>query len=207
MKRNLVIMGIISTMLSVLGCSPNGKKNDEKITQSIEEFNNRKIYTKLSEEIIDNTSDDKLLQLVFDNLSQKNFEDYENEFANVMSWNKSKQAIYMIWTLESEVNNGGYNQFYFNSSGQFYKYLPDALKLVGANKYAELTKRGNETFEKENPKITQHQDGTIEGFSKSYEDNPLNKFDEEFYKLYETENLQQLQVDFIRKHKTEFIDN
>ncbi|MGE6355326.1 DMP19 family protein [Flavobacterium sp. NPDC079362] len=194
-------------MLSVLGCSPNGKKNDKKITQSIEEFNNKKIYTKLSEEIIDNTSDDKLLQLVFDNLSQKNFEDYENEFANVMSWNKSKQAIYMIWTLESEVNNGGYNQFYFNSSGQFYKYLPDALKLVGANKYAELTKRGNEIFEKENPKITQHQDGTIEGFSKSYEDNPLNKFDEEFYKLYETENLQQLQVDFIIKHKTEFIDN
>ncbi|WP_228520557.1 DUF4375 domain-containing protein [Flavobacterium sp. CSZ] len=207
MKRNLVIMGIISTILSVFGCSPNGKKNDEKITQSIEEFNNRKIYTKLTEELLDNTSDDKLLQLVFDNLSQKNSEHYENEFANVMSWNKSKQAIYIIWVLESEVNNGGYNQFYFNSSGQFYKYLPDALKLVGANKYSELTKRANETFEKENPKITQHQDGTIEGFSKSYEDNPLNKFDDEFYKLYETENLQQLQVDFIRKHKTEFIDN
>lgn len=85
--------------------------------------------------------------------------------------------------------------------------MPDALKLVEANKYSELTKRANETFEKENPKITQHQDGTIEGFSKSYEDNPLNKFDDEFYKLYETENLQQLQVDFIRKHKTEFIDN
>ena len=183
------------------------KNNDEKITQSIEEFNNRKICTKLSEELIDNTSDDKLLQLVFDNLSQKNSEDYENEFATVMSWNKSKQAIYMIWALESEVNNGGYNQFYFNSSGQFYKYLPDALKLVGANKYSELMKRANETFAKENPKITQHQDGTIEGFSKSYEDNPLNKFDDEFYKLYETENLQQLQVDFIRKHKTEFIDN
>ena len=206
MKRNLVIMGIISTILSVFGCSPNGKKNDEKITQSIEKFNNRIIYTKLTDELIDNTSDDKLLQLVFDNLSQKNSEDYENEFATVMSWNKSKQAIYMIWALESEVNNGGYNQFYFNSSGQFYKYLPDALKLVGANKYYELTKRANETFEKENPKITQHQDGTIEGFSKSYEDNPLNKFDDEFYKLYGTENLQQLQVDFIRKHKTEFID-
>ena len=199
-------MGIISTILSVFGCSPNGKKNDEKITQSIEKFNNRIIYTKLTDELIDNTSDDKLLQLVFDNLSQKNSEDYENEFATVMSWNKSKQAIYMIWALESEVNNGGYNQFYFNSSGQFYKYLPDALKLVGANKYYELTKRANETFEKENPKITQHQDGTIEGFSKSYEDNPLNKFDDEFYKLYGTENLQQLQVDFIRKHKTEFID-
>lgn len=95
----------------------------------------------------------------------------------------------MIWALEAEVNNGGYNQFYFNSSGQFYKHLPDALKLVGAPKFADLTKRANNTFEKENPKITQHQDGTIEGFSKSYDENPLNKFDDEFYDLYETENL------------------
>ncbi len=207
MKRNLVIMGIISTILSVFGCSPKAKKDDEKITQSIEEFNNRKIHSKLTEELIDNTSDDKLLQLIFDNLSQKSSEDYENEFETVMSWNKSKQAIYMIWALESEVNNGGYNQFYFNSSGQFYKYLPDALKLVGANKFSDLTKHANITFEKENAKIKQYQDGTIEGFSKSYEDNPLNKFDDEFYDLYKTENLEQIQVDFIRKHKTEFIDN
>ncbi len=78
--------------------------------------------------------------------------------------------------------------------------------MVGANKFADLTKRANDTFEKENPKITQHQDGTIEGFSKSYEDNPLNKFDDEFYDLYKTENLQQIQVTFIRKHKAEFID-
>ena len=123
-----------------------------------------------------------------------------------MNWNKPRQAIYMIWLLEAEVNNGGYNQFYFNSSGQFYKHLPDALKLVGADKFAELTKKANNIYEKENTKITKDQDGAIEGFSKSYDDNPLNKFDDEFYELYKTENLQQIQVDFIRKHKTEFID-
>lgn len=50
-------------------------------------------------------------------------------------------------------------------------------------------------------KITKHQDGTIEGFSKSYDENPLNDFDTEFYELYQTENLQQIQVDYIRKIK------
>ncbi|WP_245752183.1 DMP19 family protein [Algoriella xinjiangensis] len=160
----------------------------------------------MTEQIIDITSDENLLQVVFDNLSEKQPTNYENEYETVMSWNKSRQAIYMIWVLEGEVNNGGYNQFYFNSSRQFYKHLPDALKLVGANKFSDLTKRANETFEKENPKITQHQDGTLEGFSKSYDDNPLNKFDDEFYALYENENLQQFQIDYIRKHKNEFID-
>lgn len=214
MKRTLLIMGIIATLLNLFGCSGQTKKDDgklpknidEQLSKSIEDFKNRPIHNKLTEQIIDTTSDDNLLQVVFDNLSVKQPKDYEKEYETVMSWNKSRQAIYMIWALEAEVNNGGYNQFYFNSSGQFYKHLPDALKFVGANKFADLTERANSTFEKENPKITQHQDGTLEGFSKSYEDNPLNKFDDEFYKLYETENLQHIQVEFIKKHKTEFID-
>ena len=179
---------------------------NEQLANSVEAFKNRPIHKELTEQIIDTTADENLLQVVFDNLSEKQTTDYEKEYETVMSWNKSRQAIYMIWALEAEVNNGGYNQFYSNSSGQFYKHLSDALKLVGANKFADLTKRANETFEKENPKITQHQDGTLEGFSKSYDDNPLNKFDDEFYDLYKTENLQQVQVDFIRKHKTEFTD-
>lgn len=156
--------------------------------------------------MIDTSSDDNLLQIVFDNLSLEMPKDYEKECETVMSWNKSKQAIYMIWVLEAEVNNGGFNQFFFNSSRQYYKHLPEALKFVGANKFADLTERANSIFEKENQKITQHQDGTLEGFSKSYEDNPLNKFDDEFFKLYKTENLLHIQVEFIKKHRTEFID-
>jgi len=179
---------------------------DQQISKSIEDFKNRPIHKNLTEQIIDTTSDDNLLQVVFDNLSAKQPTDYQKEYETVLSWNKSRQAIYMIWVLEAEVNNGGYNQFYFNSGGQFYKHLPDVLLLVWANKFADLTMRANNTFEKENPKITQHQDGTIEGFSKSYDDNPLNKFDDVFYELYKMENLQKLQVTFIRNYKTEFID-
>ncbi len=207
-------MGLITTILHLFGCWGQTKKDDgkrskemeEQIANSVEAFNNRPIYKELTEEIIDTTSDDNLLQVVFDNLYEKQPADYEKEYETVMTWNKSKQAIYMIWALEAEVNNGGYNQFYFNSSGQFYKHLPDALRLVGATTFADLTERANETFEKENPKITQHQDGTLEGFNKSYEDNPLNKYDDAFYDLYKTENLQQIQVDYIRKNKKEFID-
>ena len=214
MKRAFIIMGIISTILNLLGCSvqttkENGKLSKEtelQLKKSIDTLKNRPIYKKLTEQMIDTTSDDNLLQVVFDNLSERQPTDYEKEYETVMGWNKSRQAIYIIWALEAEVNNGGYNQFYFSSSGKFYKHLPEALRLVGAANFADLTKRANDTFEKENPKITQHQDGTLEGFSKSYDDNPLNKFDDEFYELYKTENLQQIQVDFIRKHITEFID-
>jgi Domain of unknown function (DUF4375) len=210
----LIAIGFISTILKLFGCSGQAKKDDgglpketqDQLANSIETFKNRPTHKKLTNQIIDSTPDQDLLQVVFDNLSEKRPTDYKKEYETVMSWNKSRQAIYMIWLLESEVNNGGYNQFYFNSSGQFYKHLPEALKFIGANKFADLTKQANDTFLRENSKITQHQDGTLEGFSKSYDDNSLNKFDQQFYKLYKTENLQQLQVDFIRKNKTEFID-
>ena len=111
----------------------------------------------------------------------------------------------MIWLLEAEVNNGGFNQFYANSSGEFYKFVPDALKLVGAVKFADLAQRANDTYDKEYKKITKHQDGSLEGFSKSYEDNPLEKYDDEFYDL-DDESLPDLQIAYIRKHKADFID-
>lgn len=213
-KRRIIIIGVITATLNLFSCSGQIKKDDgklseeldEQIANSVDAFKNRPIHKKLTEQIIDTTSNDNLLQVIFDNLSEKQPTDYKKEYETTMSWNKSRQAIYMIWLLEAEVNNGGYNQFYSNSSGQFYKHLPDALKLIGANKFADLTKRANETFERENPKITQHQDGTLEGFNKSYDGNPLNRYDDEFYNLYKIENLQQIQVDFIRKNKKEFID-
>ena len=214
MMRFLILMGFITTVLNIFGCAgqPMGDREKvsnetkEQITKSFDSFKNRPIHKKLTEQIIDTTSNDRLLQLIFDNLLERQSTDHKKEYETVMSWNKSRQAIYMIWELEGEVNNGGYNQFYFNSSGQFYKHLPNALKLVGANRFADLTQRANVTFEKENPKITQLQGGTIEGFSESYENNPLNKFDDEFFNLYKKEYLQKIQVDFIRKHKIEFID-
>jgi hypothetical protein len=196
MRTPIITIGIIIMILNLFGCSERTKQNNNKPS----------IQTPLTEQIIDTTSDDMLLEVVYDNLFRKLSAAYDKEYEIVLSWNKSRQAIYMISRLEAEVNNGGYNQFYFNSSGQFAAALPEALKLVGATKFADLTERANSTFVKEKSKITEDQDGTVEGFSKSYENNPLNKFDEEFYKLNEVENLQKIQVDYIRKNKKEFTD-
>lgn len=210
--RSIIILTMLTALVKLFGCSGQTKKSGlskemkEQLAQSVDAFKNRSIHATLTAQIIDTTSDDNLLQVVFDNLSAKLSSNPENENETVMTWNKSRQAIYMIWLLEAEVNNGGCNQFYFNSSGQFYKHLPEALKLVGALKFSALTEQANSTYEKENEKITKHRDETLEGFSKSDEDNPLNEYDDKFYELYQEENLQKIQVEYIRKHKDEFVD-
>ena len=204
---------MFKSLLKLFGRSGQSKKKgglskevQDQITNSIEAFKNRTIHKTLTAQIIDSTPDENLLQVVFDNLCEKLPSDYEKEYQTVMTWNKSRLAIYVIWLLEAEVNNGGFNQFYCNSSGQFYELLPDALRLIGANKFAELTASANDIYEKEYKKITEHQDGSLEGFSKSYEDNPLNDCDDKFFELYNDENLLQLQLDYIRKYKIEFED-
>lgn len=206
---------MLSFILKLFGCA-NPKNNNSEISgkdsmdaiimKSVEDFKNRVIYEKMTVQIIDSTSDDKLLQTIFDNLCEKLPKDYTEEYTAVASFPKSKQAIYIIWLLEAEVNNGGFNQFYSNSSGQFAKLAPDALKMIGAPKFLNLVERANAIYQREYDKITKFQDGSIEGFSKSYDDNPLNSLDSEFYELCNEEDLQKLQVDFIRKNKQEFVD-
>lgn len=207
-------MGILSAILSFFGSSNQTRKEEEQFSKemeallatSFEAFNSRPIHTELTEEIINQTADEDLLQVIFDHLITKQPTNDNDELHTILSWNKSRQAIYMIWILEAEVNNGGFNQFYYNSSGAFYPYLPDALSLVGATHFAQLTKQANAIFESEHPSITQHQDGTLQGFSQSYDDNPLNDLDDQFYDLYATEQLEQLQIEYIRENVTDFID-
>lgn len=78
----------------------------------------RPIYKELTGQIIDTSADDKLLQIVIDNLCEKLPSNYD-AYRTVLTWNKSRQAIYMIGSLEAEVNNGDYNQFYFTQSDVF----------------------------------------------------------------------------------------
>jgi len=78
---------------------------------------------------------------------------------------------------------------------------------MGADKYASLALRANFEYAKDKEKITKYQDGSSEGFSKSYENNPLNAFDDEFYKLDSADNLVKLQAAFIRINKNSFADH
>ncbi len=178
--------------------------SNDKFLKIIENFNNRPIYKELTAKIINSTSDDDLLQTIFDNLIEKLPTRIRKEYKTIMAWNKSRQAIYIIWILEAEVNNGGFNQFYSNPSKIFYKHLPEALQLVGATHLAKLTQQANDIYT--NKAITKHQNQTLEEFSKSYDDNPLNDLDNLFYELSISKDLRQKQIKYIRKYKNDFID-
>jgi Domain of unknown function (DUF4375) len=49
-----------------------------------------------------------------------------------------------IWEVESEVNNGGFAQYFLNSSAESASFLVEALETVGAPKTAAICKRAIE---------------------------------------------------------------
>ena len=202
---SLAMFGSSNGTIKVNKSKEMSTSNDENI-QIIQKYLNRKVYKDLTKEIINQTPDDQLTTVIFDNISSKLPKDYKKEYKTILTLSKGRQAIYTIWCVEGEVNNGGFNQFYFNSSGQYAQLAPEAFKLVGADKLAEVMLRTNNIYETNKKSIKRLQDGTLEGFNESYKDNPLNKLDHEFYELSKTEDLNQLQISFIKNNIDQFID-
>jgi hypothetical protein len=54
---------------------------------------------------------------------------------------KEERYVLAIEALEREVNNGGYGQFFLNSSHDFVDVIVEALEAVGCPKVAALTRR------------------------------------------------------------------
>lgn len=200
-------MIILSSILSFFGFKKKEEISDANliIEQSFEEYNNRAIYKKLTKQTLDSITDDKLEQTIFDNIYEIIGDDYENELINVKKLTKGQQAFFSTWIIEGEVNNGGFIQFYFNSSGQYAEMVEIGFKTIGAEKHAELTSRANTIYSENKERLAEFDDGTVESFSESYKDNPLNKLDDEFYKLGNTESISDLRVKYIREHLKEFI--
>ena len=51
---------------------------------------------------------------------------------------EEEQTIVFIEALEREINNGGFSQFFFNSSGNDVAETVEALKKVGSSKFLSL---------------------------------------------------------------------
>lgn len=62
-----------------------------------------------------------------------------------------ERLLVAIWGLEADVNNGGFDQYYFNSYGDFAAETPSLLRTIGAHQAANLVERANSAFGHEGP--------------------------------------------------------
>lgn len=114
------------------------------------------------------------------------FEDACSRFTgdNFESLAERDQILVTIWGLEADVNNGGFDQYYFNSSGDQAWFAPTALRRIGATRMASIVERANAKFGKAGPptdsnerqsalfEITDSDEDTWDGLDREFYDYP-----------------------------------
>lgn len=94
------------------------------------------------------------------------------------------QAIYTTWLVDMEVNNGGFNQFFFNPHGRFAGLALAGYELLGAEEYAAVMRAAIATHEAERRTMARYYEaGTLEAFSESYRHTALAEVDQRYYAL------------------------
>ena len=212
MKKKIIGFLLIILIICFSNCGnysatrKNQSTSDTLIDSNLKAFVNRSTYKTLTKEILDTIPNNKLNQTVFDNIVLKMNKDLSNDYEVIMKLSKGRQAIYSIWVIDEEVNNGGFNQLYFNGYEKLAKLAETGFLIIGAKKFADLTKKANQLFQRIKPDLDKYKDGTLESFSESYKNNPLDKYDDEYYKLNESDSLNYMIVKYIRNNPIEFID-
>lgn len=111
----------------------------------------------------------------------------------------------MVWgtlILDGEVNNGGFNQFFFNASGQYAVEAIDGFRLLGADEHAILVEEAIALFFEEVEKLRPFwSPRTLEGFAESYKHTDSGQLDQRYYEL---PDVTPLRVAYIRRHLAEF---
>ena len=107
----------------------------------------------------------------------------------------NQKVFVCVWSLEGEVNNGGFDQFYFNSSGDWSIGIHAALEKIGAHQMAAIVHRANSFFPDGIPsKDRQARQHQLDALPEAVRDS-FQQLDSEFYKY--PDNLESLLQEFV----------
>ena len=156
-----------------------------------------KAETKSLDEIFQSDDETEIVieigQLLWD--KSKNDKDFE-------SLNQLEKNVLFVEMLEGQVNNGGFDQYFFNSSGEYAHETLNALEEIKAPQMAELLNQAIKVFPSlPIPKDTEQRRECMEGISESISET-WDKLDDLFYKY--PENLAGLVIEYVKTNKNKF---
>ena len=173
---------------------------DAEISKNYEYFLSREIYTSFNNVTLQEIPDKKLEQAIIDYILGEIGKDFSKENKVISKLSTGMQAVYTTWVVEAEVNNGGFHQYYLNSTGKFALSAIEGFKQIGALETAEAMANSVVLAMSEIPEInTNISKKQIEIISKkSYKFTKLNDLDQWFFK--DNESISKLRINYIRSN-------
>ena len=160
----------------------------------------------------DNNSEEKKLDLdkllTSDNKNNSIIE-IDNFISELCVWGENPEKLteqqknfFYNQNLEREVNNGGFNQYFYNSSGDFAHETIKSLKLIGADKTADKLQKAIDQFpDKTVPKDRTERQVILEKIEEKSNE-IWEELDQKFF-VYE-DDLNTLNIEYIRQNKNNF---
>jgi hypothetical protein len=115
---------------------------------------------------------------------------------------EAERIFYITQSLEMEVNNGGFSQFFYNTSGNFSNELVNAFTAIGANATAVICQKAVAAFGRDIPVDKDEREEMLDELESEEIDEILEECDDAFYE-YE-DNLTELNYNFVMKNKEFF---
>lgn len=121
---------------------------------------------------------------------------------NLENLTQPQKDFFFNQTLEREINNGGFNQYFYNSSGTFAHQTVESLKAIGATATATVLQRAiNEFPDSSVPEDESKRWKVLEEIQEAA-DLVWERLDNEF--LEYREDLTTLNLNYVKRHKADF---
>ena len=122
---------------------------------------------------------------------------YEDDLAQ---FSKEQRLVLAYHWYLSEVNNGGHDQFYFNSTGIVWPDALEAFTAIGAEDVAAIIKASIDRLGGSPSLDTEERRRQLEEMNPDFED-----LDNKLYKLEESVDFDEKVLEFIRAHRQQFL--
>lgn len=126
----------------------------------------------------------------------------KEERKGLAAFSQAERYVYAVQGMMREVNNGGWSQFFFNSSGELAPDLVPALQAIGAPRNLSIAKRALQLYGKPASLGADDRARQLARVTRDGEDNPWEALEDEFYE--NPEDLDTLLLRFIAEHPAEF---
>lgn len=165
----------------------------------LKELENRTIYRELNPQVIASIPDDKLGQAIRDFTALKIENDWEHDVEKVPALGPGFSAVYFVSIADAEVNNGGFNQLFWNSGREAVVLAKAGADLMKFRALSRIFEEALQIEEAERSKMAGFKEKeSIEALMESYDHVSFDSADEKFSAL--GRKVEKAIIRFIRKH-------
>lgn len=155
-----------------------------KVKADLDAFEHRKRYDELTPEVLTTIPDAEVEQAILDLIDCRLEATKHSEQEELRELPQGFSIVYTTWWVEAEVNNGGFNQYFWNPSGEFASEALAGFEAIGSLPLAGLMKRAIAVRDEDQVRMKAFKvRGSLEAFSELHENNRLDELDDSFYEL------------------------